>query len=126
MVLASDLLDLSNATSLSFADVGGLDGLVKAGAFKDKQKLLDLLNFLDGYTLPDEDANGYIEGLDMSGFHDTQVQAVVELGLVEYRYKDYVPLMEELNDSFPPPDTIGWFELTDLGKSAVAEGKQTG
>lgn len=123
MVLASELLDLIGASSLSFADVGGIAGLVKAGAFKDKEELLDLLEFLDGYRLPDEAVDGFWEDLYEKGFRNSQLDAVIELDLVHYRVEDYVPSTYELlYDSYP--DTMGWFELTDLGKRAVTEGAQ--
>jgi uncharacterized protein (TIGR02391 family) len=118
MVLASELLDLIGASSLSFADVGGIEGLVKAGAFRDKETLLSLLEFLDGHYLPGEDGPGFYEDLYERGFYDSQLDAVIELDLVQYQVEDYVPSTYELlYDSYP--DTMGWFELTDLGKKAV-------
>jgi uncharacterized protein (TIGR02391 family) len=121
MVLASELLDLMDASSLSFADVGGIEGLVKAGSFKDKEALLSLLEFLDGRCLPGEDAHGFYEDLYERGFRDSQLDAVIELDLVHYRVEDYVPHPYELLHDHSYPDTLGWFELTDLGKRAVME-----
>ena len=122
MVLASELLDLIGASSLSFADVGGIEGLVKAGAFKDKEELVSLLEFLDGHYLPDEDGVGFYENLYERGFRDSQLEAVIELDLVQYQVEDYVPSTYELLHDPSYPDTMAWFELTDLGKKAVAEG----
>ena len=124
MVLASELLDLIGASSLSFADVGGIEGLVKAGAFKDKEELLSLLEFLDGQYLPDEVVDGFWEDLYEKGFRDSQLDAVIDLDLVHYRVEDYVPRPYELLHDHSYPDTMAWFELTDLGKKAVAEGAQ--
>ena len=124
MVLASELLDLIGASSLSFADVGGIEGLVKAGAFKDEEELLSLLEFLDGRCLPDEDVVGFHEDLYKRGFRDSQLEAVIQLDLVQYRVKDYVPSTYELSHNLSYPDTMAWFERTDLGKSAVTEGAQ--
>jgi uncharacterized protein (TIGR02391 family) len=122
MVLASELLDLIGASSLSFADVGGIEGLVKAGAVTDKEELLSLLEFLDGHCLPDEGVDGFYENLYERGFRDSQLQAVIELDLVYYQVKDYVPSTYELlTDSYPY--TMGWFELTDLGKKAVMKAR---
>lgn len=124
MLLASELLDLIDASSLSFADVGGIEGLVKAGAFTDKEELLSLLEFLDGHYLPDEDGAGFYEHLYERGFRDSQLEAVIELDLVQYQVEDYVPHPYELLHDHSYPDTMGWFELTDLGKRAVKEGAQ--
>lgn len=122
MVLASELLDLIGASSLSFADVGGIEGLVKTGAFKDKEELISLLEFLDGRYLPDEVVDGFYEDLYERGFRDSQLEAVIELDLVQYQVEDYVPSTYELlHDSYP--DTMAWFELTELGKKVVTEGK---
>jgi uncharacterized protein (TIGR02391 family) len=49
MILASELLDLIDASSLSFSDIGGVEGLIKAGAFASKEQVLGLLDLLDGY-----------------------------------------------------------------------------
>ena len=124
MVLASELLDLIGASSLSFADVGGIEGLLKAGAFKDKEELLSLLEFLDGHYLPDEVVDGFYEDLYEKGFRDAQLEAVIDLDLVQYQVEDYVPSTYELLHDPSYPDTIAWFELTDLGKKAVTEGAQ--
>ncbi len=121
MVLASELLDLIGASTLSFADVGGIEGLVKAGAFKDKEELLSLLTFLDDYHLPDEVADGFYDEFYERGFRDSQLSAVIELDLVNYRVEDYAVSFEEFATGFYPL-TIAWFELTDLGKKAVTEG----
>jgi len=123
MVLASELLDLIDASSLSFADVGGIEGLVKAGAFTDKEELLSLLEFLDGHHLPDEDGAGFYEHLYERGFRDSQLEAVIELDLVQYQVEDYVPHPYELLHDHSYPGTMGWFELTDLGKKAVARAR---
>lgn len=125
LILASELLDLIGASSLSFADVGGLDGLVKAGAFRDEAELIALLEFLDGYTLPDEVSDGFWEAFYARGFQESQLDAVIELRLVQYHVEDYVPSIEEvIHDPFLP-STIGWFQLTDLGKRALAEERRS-
>jgi hypothetical protein len=104
--------------------VGGVDGLVKAGAFKNKEELLSLLKFLDSYTLPDEVIDGFYEDFYGMGFEDSQLDAVIELDLVHYRIEDYVAPAEIAH--LPGlPYTVGWFELTDLGKEAVTEGAKT-
>ena len=127
MILASELLDMIDASSLSFADLGGVDGLVKAGAFESKEQILRLLELLEGYHLPDGEADGLRETLWEMGIDDFQINAVLELDLVRYHETEYVPSPDELMyawNNFPPPDSIGWFELTDLGVKAIEEIKK--
>jgi len=123
MVLASELLDLVGASSLSYADVGGVEGLVKAGLFRNAKAVGRLLSFVEGHIILDMDANGFSERYIGNGFSDDQVQALIDLGLIEYREENHTPSMEELEagDSFP--DTIGRFELTLLGDDIAAKYK---
>lgn len=116
LVLASEMLDLIGASDVSFADIGGIPGLVKSGVFRDEASLCDLLRFLDGYTFPDVVVDGLYEELALRGFGSQHVQALVETGLIEYLEQPYIPSAEELADQVLPPDTIGRFELTALGK----------
>jgi uncharacterized protein (TIGR02391 family) len=125
MILASELLDLIGASVLSFADVGGISGLVQTCVFPDKKSIYELLRFIDGQTFPDETVDGFFEDLSLKGFSDTQVQALIEVGLVEYVAKPYVPSELDLDDySVLPPDSISWFELTKLGKEIVTNLEQ--
>ena len=56
---------------------------------------VNLLHFLDGYTIPDDIVDGFFETLAPSGFCETQVHAVMDIGLVEYSTKAYVPDEQE-------------------------------
>jgi uncharacterized protein (TIGR02391 family) len=120
MVLASELLDLIGAASLSYEDIGGIEGLVETGGFKSKETLLTLLSFLDGYALPDEAADGFYEDFYQHGFTDSQLEAVIELELVQYRVEDCVLPSVSMDDPWNL-ETVGWFELTDLGHRSQAE-----
>lgn len=84
MVLASELLDLIGASDLSFEDVGGVAGLIKTNVFQSKENLHKLLSLLDNYTIPDDAVDGYSEDLAFNGFSEAQVQAIIEVGLIEY------------------------------------------
>jgi len=123
MILASELLDLIDASSLTFADIGGVDGLIKTGAFTSREQLLGLLKLLDGYYVVDEAFDGLYEAMfEQLGVDDLQLQAVLELDLARYEETNYVPSAEELRVAwvtFDPPQIIGWFILTDLGKQFV-------
>jgi len=116
MILASELLDLIGTSALSFADIGGVPGLIKTGVFPDENCLLDLLRFLEGYTLPDEAADNLDEDLIVRGFTPTQLQALIEIGLVQYITHTFFTGSLEAEYE---PETIGWFELTNLGKQVM-------
>jgi len=116
LILASEMLDLIGVSEVCFADVGGIHGLVKSGVFRDEASVCELLHSLDGYTFPDVVVNGLHEELALKGFSSEHVQTLVKTGLIEYREQPYIPTAEELVDPILPPDTIGLFELTTLGK----------
>jgi len=123
LILASELLDLIGISYLSFEDVGGVNGLVKVGAFKDKSELLDLLDFLNGYTIEDDTCDGFYETFYEKGFAESQLTAVIELDLIVYCTKAYDSSLDFKNEPYPPEE-ISWFELTDLGKKFVSEAKK--
>jgi uncharacterized protein (TIGR02391 family) len=126
MVLASELRDLIGASALSFADVGGVDGLITLGIVSAGEELRRLLHLLDGYTIPDEIVDGFFEALALSGFSERQLQAVIDIGLVKYCIEPYVPSeaewssVERFGDTFIP-DSVGWFALTPLGKAVMQD-----
>lgn len=121
MLIASELLDLIDASSLSFIDLGGIDGILKATELSNKEQLLELLKLLADYNLPEGDADGLREELWEIGMGDFQLDAVHELDLVRYHEEKYNPSMEELMVNNDPLSEIGWFELTDLGKRVCEE-----
>lgn len=121
LVIASELLDLVGVSNLSFVDVGGVDGLVKQGVFRNALQLHEFLRFLDGQTFPDETVDGFFEDLAERGFSEEQVQAVVETDLIEYITEPYTPSELDRLDDMLCPDTISWFQLTKLGKDVIGE-----
>jgi len=124
MIIASELLDLIDASSLSFSDIGGVDGLLAKGIFQDKEQLLNLLTSLGGY-FPDGDIDGLREELfGKYGILEHNLEAVLELDLARYYEVDYVPDEEEMRSVWinnSPPQTLGHFELTELGEQFVSE-----
>ena len=58
MIIASELLDLIDASALSFSDIGGVNGLLAKGVFQNKEQLLSILTSLSGYF-----PNGDVDGL---------------------------------------------------------------
>lgn len=84
LVAASELLDLLGASALSFEQVGGLEGLVTVGAFTSKAQATRLLRFLDGYCIVDDAVDGFFEDLFGSGFSESQMHALIDVGLIRY------------------------------------------
>jgi hypothetical protein len=127
MIIASELLELIDASALSFSDIGGVNGLLAKGVFQNKVQLLNLLTSLSGY-FPDGDIDGLREKLfEKYGILEHHFEAVLELDLARYYEEDYFPDEEEMrsiwiNDS--PPQTLGHFELTELGEQFVSELKK--
>lgn len=115
LVLASELLDLIDASALSYADLGGIEGLLKSGIFESAYQLLGVLKTCDGYALLGHDADGLRETIfEAYGAWDEHLDAVLELDLVQY-----------IDTEFDVPDygveEGGWLEVTDLGKRFIEE-----
>jgi len=112
-------LELIGASAKSFADIGGIKGLIKANLFKDEKSIIKLLKILDEYHLPDHGCDGLYEELANNGFGEDEVVALIEVGLIEYKSQKYIPLENDIEDAFTLPDEIGWFELTEMGKKVI-------
>ncbi|MCX9080551.1 MAG: hypothetical protein OIN84_21500, partial [Candidatus Methanoperedens sp.] len=124
LVLASELLDLIDASWLSYTDLGGIDGIIEAGIFSGSGELVTLLGKLDGRYAADPDGATFRDWLFDDGFLDEQLDSVIDLGLVRYIERDFIPSPEEYKALYPDiPSTIGGFELTDLGKEVIAKAK---
>jgi hypothetical protein len=113
LVMASDLLFLVGASSVSFADVGGIDGLVKHGVFRSPDKVRELIVLLDDYCLPSEVLDGFYEDLYERGFEDKHLEALFDCGLVEYRVNT------DVDDPSHMVESIGVFFLTPAGKRVL-------
>ena len=116
MVLASELLDLIAASSISFEEIGGVRGLIEQGIFDDESQMSNLLSFLSSQVYPHEVFDGMFEDLYERGYTDHQYQSVFDLGLIEYK--------DEIRDnsfSGEPADldTFGWLELTPIGQMVL-------
>jgi len=77
MVLASELLNLIGASAVSYADVGGISGLVTSGIFKDEDSVRRLLFLLPKYPVIDNGMDGLYEELSSMGLGDDSIQAVL-------------------------------------------------
>lgn len=121
LVVASDLLFLVGASRLSFERVGGVKGLVERGVFPSRDAILALLSFLDGpdhggYCLPNEICDGYYEDLGKMDLEAKHLQAVIDVGLIEYWVDRNVSDPDGLTES------VGIFHLTRLGESVLKSG----
>ena len=123
MIVASELIELIGASLLSYKDIGGMNGLIKSGIFKREESVRNLLKLLNGYTIEDDIVDGFFEDLYENGFTDGQVDSVIDLGLVEYITKKYIPTTEELKHSHFIPDELSCFDLTNLGKKLIESKK---
>lgn len=125
MIIASELLDLIDASSLSFAEVGGIEGLVRVGPFPSKEHLLNLLLVLSNRYVPDGATDGVLEELmDNYGLTERHMDAAIELDLVRYSETEYTSLPDELRvcwQDSSPPDSLGHFQVTELGEVTIAE-----
>ena len=112
LMLASELLDLIGASSRSYEGIGGIQGLIKEGIFKDQQELKFLLESLDGQWIVGCDVGALKERFY---FNDIQWEAIFEFDLAEYS--------ETIEEGDYPweQEEIGWFNLTYLGKKVLAE-----
>lgn len=119
LVIASELLDLIDASSLSYSDIGGVEGLLQTGIFVNEEQLLGVLTKCENYTLIGHDASGLREDLFMEyAAMDEHLDSILELDLVRYNDTGL------LTPDFWGRDVVeegGWLELTDLGWKIVNE-----
>lgn len=118
MVLASELLDLIGASSISFTEIGGVKGLIKQGIFDDELQIADLLCLLSSQSFIDEDYSGLFEDLAIGGYSNSQYQAIFDLDLAELRSKIGTHEFPEYPADF---DKIEWFELTPTGRKVLSQ-----
>ncbi len=110
LIIASELLELVNASALSITDIGGIDSLIKNNFFDSKKQIVDLLDFLTSQTIIDDTFDGMFEEISHR-FTEKQYNLVFELGFVTYCV-EYSAIDE--NGSMEKLD-YGYFKLTDLG-----------
>jgi hypothetical protein len=114
LILASELLDLLDASRLSFETIGGVQGLVDAGIFRDSQQIRSLLVFLDGRTVLEHDFGAHLEDLYQHGFNELQQEAVFDFGLAIYKETtSYDPMFGST--------LVGWIDLTAQGDKVLSE-----
>jgi uncharacterized protein (TIGR02391 family) len=114
LMLGSELLDLIDASRRSFETIGGVQGLIDAGIFKDSEEFGSLLTFLDGRTILEHDFGAHLEDLYEHGFNELQQEALFDFGLVKYQ--------ERMAENYLNGWTlVGWIELTGQGNKMLSE-----
>ncbi len=115
LIVASELLELIGASDISFTDIGGISGLIQTGIFKDEPQIHKLLTFLNDTVFPDHVCDGFYEDLASGRFSESQLQAVLDLDLVEYTTRPY--MHSKFEGAYDPtvPEELGIFELTKQG-----------
>jgi len=115
LILASELLELIDASELTLADSGDIEGLVRIGGFENAARLGKLLVFLDQNSMPAGTYDGLFEGLAKNGFNEEALTRAIELNLIEMHSAN-------CEASFGPnseTEVREWFELTTLGREAL-------
>jgi len=122
LVLASELLDLLDASPKSLQAEGGPEGLVSHGHFESVEDFGEFLEFIDGQSYPEEVFDGLMESLAYAGFSWEQITLTEDLGLVEER--DVIS--EQQQPGGPPPhfDWVTTFELTSHGHEVLSKLKR--
>lgn len=122
MIIASELLELLDASQLTLGQHGGIEGLLRVVGCVDKEQFTELLLIVDGFCTTDWTFDGLFQEIALKGFEDFQFEALFELGLVEISTS---PLQDiEMNSRFR--DDAMSFEvlsLTELGRSVVSLAK---
>lgn len=116
LIIASELLELIDASELTLADSGGVEGLVRIGGFGTAKQLGRLLSLLDEYFMPAGTYDGLYEDLAKNGFEETELEKIVELNLVEMHSREFETPMNHLSEG---TEVMEWFELTALGRKAL-------
>ncbi len=113
LIIASELLDLIDASDLTLTDKGGVAGLVRVGGFETVERLERILTLLSDYHMPEETYDGLFWDLTKNGFSKNDLDSVFKLDLV---------VMHSAMIEMPTDQTmedIEWFELTILGREAL-------
>ena len=117
LIIASELLELIDASELTLMDLRDIDGLVRVGDFGDAERLRTLLTLLDDYHMLESTYDGLFEDLAQNGFDESYLEQAFRLNLVEMHSSQCeAPAAHFSSDGV---DTIEWFQLTDLGRNAL-------
>lgn len=114
LILASELLDLLNASEVRYEP---LRKLVDTGVFQDEEGVRKLLTLLDGYMMPELVYDGLYVDLAKHGFSEEQMHAIMDIGLI-YLGAKKVNLPQEIQMGWED-DEYECFELTAVGRGIL-------
>jgi hypothetical protein len=93
--------------------------LIKNSVFQNEEDIVWLLEYLEGYTVLDQDYGAlYIELFERRGLDEHHVHALIHLELIRYEESTYYPSLEEIQIGLDERD-IGAFVVTDLGRQFI-------
>jgi uncharacterized protein (TIGR02391 family) len=118
MILASELLFLVDASLKNLDDVGGTKGLVDAGIFDSEKQLL--MGLHEWAAPEDSFVDLFVSSFYDEGYTEEQVEALIDLGLVENHSGPRVPNKGEIKSGEILSDRIEWFSLTEYGKKVCS------
>lgn len=113
LIIASELLDLIDASNLTLTDKGGVAGLVRVGGFETVERLGRILTLLNDYHMHEDTYDGLFEDLAENGFTENDLNSVFMLDLVVMHSTEIEMPLD------PTEEVLDWFELTDLGREAL-------
>ncbi len=117
LIIASELLELLDASQLTLADSGGVEGLVRIGGFGSAKQLGRLLALLDEYYMPAGTYDSLYEDLAKHGFEETDLEKIIELNLVEMHSREFETATG--HHFADETEVMEWFEVTELGRKAL-------
>ena len=106
LIIASELLELIDASELTLTDLGGVEGLVRIGEFGSSDHLGALLAPLDEYVMPAGSYEGLYEDLAKNGFEETELEKIIGLNLVEMHSGEFETSTRHLIDR---TEVMEWF-----------------
>jgi len=117
LIIASELLELIDASDLTLKDLEDIEGLVQIGEFKSVERLRSLLTLLNNYDMPESSYDALYEALTKNGFVPPELESAFALNLVEMHSEVY---NEETKKSYVVgTETIEWITLTKLGQEVL-------
>jgi len=118
LIIASELLDIIEASVMPFKGLETVDDLVKKRTFKDRINFFEVLNWLEGQYFVDEVYDGFFEEKANKGITDEQYETMFEFGLLETKCGKTVDVDFDGNGIEGDFDT---FELTPEGAFVKSE-----
>lgn len=124
LIMASELLELIDASELTLTDAGGLEALVRVGGFDSPERLSKLLHLLNNYHMPVQTYDGLFERLARNGFGESELHAAMDLNLVVMHSGEHeIPC--SWRGTLGETEIVEWFELTDLGREVLKTAEKT-